>query len=285
MSKKQKLVPGHSLPAEFGKGLMIIRSFSEELHEHEDVMESHRDDWHLFLLQEKGTTMLEVDFEEQVLGPASLLYVHPAQIHRLVRFRDALISSLMINDTNLKPETLRLMEEIRPAGVLKLDEATFSLLSDTASLCIRYSERAHEKLYPALMADSCNTLATLATSQYLALAARSGTDSRHSKLAQAFKTLLEQQFASLHSPSDYAALLHVSTAYLNECVKNATGYPVSHQIQQRIVLEAKRLLYHSGSSVKEIAAALGYDDYSYFIRLFTKAAGMTPLAFRTKNRG
>jgi len=49
-------------------------------------------------------------------------------------------------------------------------------------------------------------------------------------------------------------------------------------------LEAKRLLYHSDQSLKEIAAILGYDDYPYFSRLFTKVAGIAPLNFRHKNR-
>jgi AraC-like DNA-binding protein len=67
-------------------------------------------------------------------------------------------------------------------------------------------------------------------------------------------------------------------------VKAVTGKSVSTHIQLRVVLEAKRLLYHSGRSVKEIAGELGYDDYSYFTRLFTKVVGMTPIAFRDINR-
>jgi YesN/AraC family two-component response regulator len=84
-------------------------------------------------------------------------------------------------------------------------------------------------------------------------------------------------------PADYAEVLNISVAYLNECVKNVTGFSVSHHIQQRIILEAKRLLYHSDNSVKEIAAELGYDDYPYFSRLFVKVAGITALTFRSKN--
>jgi AraC-like DNA-binding protein len=81
----------------------------------------------------------------------------------------------------------------------------------------------------------------------------------------------------------YAGSLNISTPYLNECVKTTTGYSVSWHIQQRVVLEAKRLLYHSDKSIKEIAGELGYDDYSYFTRLFVKVSGLTPVAFRNKN--
>jgi YesN/AraC family two-component response regulator len=43
------------------------------------------------------------------------------------------------------------------------------------------------------------------------------------------------------------------------------------------------LLSYSDKAVKEIATTLGYDDYPYFSRLFTKTTGMTALAFRNKN--
>jgi len=61
-------------------------------------------------------------------------------------------------------------------------------------------------------------------------------------------------------------------------------YSVSHHTQQRIILEAKRLLYHSAKSVKEISFELGYEDYPYFLRLFSKVTGVTPLSFRSTNR-
>ena len=81
-------------------------------------------------------------------------------------------------------------------------------------------------------------------------------------------------------PTEYADTLNISSDYLNECVKNTTGNSVSYQIQQRIILEAKRLLYYSDKSVKEISFELGYDDYPYFSRLFTKVAGITAPDFR-----
>lgn len=94
---------------------------------------------------------------------------------------------------------------------------------------------------------------------------------------------MEHNYTAIKRPADYAQKLNVSTPYLNECVKNATGYSVSHHIHQRVILESKRLLYHSDQSVKEIAARLGYDDYPYFSRLFSKITGMTALTFRNKN--
>lgn len=109
------------------------------------------------------------------------------------------------------------------------------------------------------------------------------TLSRFDLVAKTFKLALEKNFITAKRPADYAQKLNISVHYLNECVKNTTGLPVSYHIQQRVILEAKRLLFHSNKSVKEIAAELGYEDYAYFSRLFNKATGMTALTFRNKN--
>ena len=76
------------------------------------------------------------------------------------------------------------------------------------------------------------------------------------------------------------ALFLTSVPYLNEVIKEQTGYPVSYWIQQEILQEAKRLLYYTPMNSKEIAFSLGYDDYAYFPRFFKKNVGVTPLGFR-----
>jgi AraC-like DNA-binding protein len=108
--------------------------------------------------------------------------------------------------------------------------------------------------------------------------------SRPVQLAQDFKKLLVEHVRTLKSPSAYAAKLNVSETYLNEALKKATGLSVSYWIQQEVILEAKRLLYYSQLNVKEIAHALGYEDHAYFSRLFKKAEGVTPLAFKADYR-
>ena len=111
----------------------------------------------------------------------------------------------------------------------------------------------------------------------------SDNSTRFHIITKEFKLLLERNFILMKRPSNYANALNISTPYLNQCVRNTTGFSVSHHIQQRIILEAKRQLYHSKKSVKEIAFELGYEDYPYFSRLFKKMTGYTALEFRNKN--
>ncbi len=68
----------------------------------------------------------------------------------------------------------------------------------------------------------------------------------------------------MKSPSQYAAALNISPAWLNEVVKETTGFPVSHWIHQEIILEIKRMLYYTGNTVKEIAHLLGMRPYLFY---------------------
>jgi len=289
MPKKSNSIPVNPMIADFGTGIFVGRMTKEDFHLYEqlegfdNIKQSHRDEYHLFFLQEKGTTTIEIDFQKHTIKPGSVIFIHQNQVHRTLSFKNATASIWAMSNENLNAEYLHLLEQIAPAKPLPLKQEAFSIISEAVSLCTKLSERKNEKLYHSLLNGSCNTLIGLVISQYLVQSKPLDKLSRFEIITKAFKELLERNFITAKSPTEYAQQLNISSPYLNECVKNATGHSVSHHIQQRIILEAKRLLYHSDKSVKEIATELGYDDYPYFSRLFTKVAGMTALAFRNKN--
>jgi AraC family transcriptional activator of pobA len=288
MSKKAKSIPINRIADHFDVGIALDRihfNVSEEaiLNATDDAKLAHREDRHSFFLLEKGIVTVEIDFQKFEIKAPSIVYMHPDQVHRILKLENMAASALAINNESLNSEYLKLLENLTPAKPLVLEQEIFSIISETVSLCIKFSKRKNDKLYHSLLKDSCNALVALITSQYLVSTKSTDKLSRFKLIADAFKSELESNFVSIKSPAAYAQKLNISTPYLNECVKNATGYSVSHHILQRVILEAKRLLYHSGKSVKEISSALGYDDFPYFSKLFTKATGMTPLTFRNKN--
>lgn len=281
MRKNSKAIPLNTMTDKFGAGIAIGKASIKDLRTFEEAAHSHRDDYHIIFLQEKGTTPIEIDFQKHEIKPSSVLYIHPGQVHRMTAFENVTLSFLAISNENLHPDYLRLLEDITPAIPLLLPEETFFIISETVSLCIRLSERNHEKLYHSVLKDSSNALVGLVTAQYLSDSKPADNlSSRPDLLTKAFRSALDRDYATIKSPALYAEALNISTNYLNECVKSTTGYSASYHIQQRVILEAKRLLYHSEQSVKEIASELGFDDYPYFSRLFTKVAGMTALTFR-----
>jgi AraC-like DNA-binding protein len=104
-------------------------------------------------------------------------------------------------------------------------------------------------------------------------------DHRHplvERLAQA----IEQHYRSRHAPADYAALLNMTPKALARFARAQFGKTMTELIRERLLIDAKWDLLHTLKPVKEIAAELGFADELYFSRLFKKATGRSPLAFR-----
>jgi AraC-like DNA-binding protein len=72
----------------------------------------------------------------------------------------------------------------------------------------------------------------------------------------------------------------MSERNLNRTIKLILNKTVSDLITDKVILEAKRMLIHTRFTVAQISFDLGYDDNSYFIRLFRKKTGQTPLKFQ-----
>ncbi|MCP2014752.1 AraC family transcriptional activator of pobA [Deinococcus sp. HSC-46F16] len=98
-----------------------------------------------------------------------------------------------------------------------------------------------------------------------------------------FLALLERHFTEWHEVGRYAEALHLSPRTLSRVTHSALGKPAKEVIQDRRVLEARRLLGFTGLSVKEIAARLGYADPFHFSRAFKAATGRSPQAYREED--
>ncbi len=105
------------------------------------------------------------------------------------------------------------------------------------------------------------------------------------QLVARFGELVERRFRGNQAVSEYAAALHVSESRLRTACLAATGQSPIQLINARILLEAKRQLHSTDSPVREIAYALGFEDAAYFTRFFTRRAGASPRAFRTRGPG
>ncbi|MDR6921101.1 MULTISPECIES: AraC family transcriptional regulator [Chryseobacterium] len=95
-----------------------------------------------------------------------------------------------------------------------------------------------------------------------------------------FSRHLEIHFRKKHNVSDYAELLHIAPKTLTHKFKSLRLESPNQFIINRILLEAKRLLFYTDKPVKEIAYNLGYEDPAYFNRLFTQKTGSTPSNFK-----
>ncbi|RJS47816.1 AraC family transcriptional regulator [Nocardioides cavernaquae] len=100
----------------------------------------------------------------------------------------------------------------------------------------------------------------------------------------AFRELLESEHARHHDVAWYAERLGWSPRTLARATKTATGRTPKELIDERVVLEARRLLAHTDLSVARVGEAIGFDDASNFGAWFRLRAGQTPAAFRSAAR-
>jgi AraC family transcriptional regulator, transcriptional activator of pobA len=105
-------------------------------------------------------------------------------------------------------------------------------------------------------------------------------DSKEPFILQKLKDAIEENFKTKHSASEYADLLYISPKALAKITKSRFNKTLSSLINERIIIEAKRELYLTDKTVKEIAYELGYEDEYYFSRFFKTNAEVSPQQYR-----
>jgi AraC family transcriptional activator of pobA len=99
-------------------------------------------------------------------------------------------------------------------------------------------------------------------------------------ILQHLKEAIEKDFKKKHSASDYAEALNISAKALAKITKRYFNKSITELISERIIIEAKRELYLTKKTVKEIAYDLGYEDEHYFSRFFKTNADISPQIYR-----
>lgn len=105
-------------------------------------------------------------------------------------------------------------------------------------------------------------------------------DRREPFILQNLKDAVEQHYHTKHSASDYADLLNISAKALAKITKRYYHKTLTDIIAERIIIEAKRELYLTSKTVKEIAYELGFNDEHYFSRFFKTNADVSPQMYR-----
>ncbi len=95
-----------------------------------------------------------------------------------------------------------------------------------------------------------------------------------------FLKILEDNFRRPLSVEFYAEKLFMSSRNLNLICQKIMNQSVSELIETRKLTEAKNLLINTNKSISEIGFELGYNEKSYFSKVFKKKAGQTPSEFR-----
>lgn len=93
---------------------------------------------------------------------------------------------------------------------------------------------------------------------------------------------IEKHYKQLHQVADYAKLLFVTARQLNSAAQKHVGKHVAQLVQERLLIEAKRLLSFTDRQVGDIADSLGFEDLAHFSKFFKRLTGLSPTEWRQK---
>jgi len=95
-----------------------------------------------------------------------------------------------------------------------------------------------------------------------------------------FINLVDEHYTKGLLVAEYAGLMHISPRTLSDLSAQTLNKTPLLVIQERVILEAQRLLVHSNLNVNQIGFRLGFDDPSYFVKYFKKHTQVSPSEFR-----
>jgi len=282
-----KDIPIHKLADRGTMGLEIKYSGEDgHMAKKLNTMGAHRDDHYIFFLIEKGTGNMMIDFTEIVINANSLYYILPGQVHYSLNSINpqgwfiAVDTSLVPQEYRLVFENQLLLQQPYPLDTSQLENCQ-SLIK---LLHHHFVNHADSAFYVDILRSLLNSFIATVACGYVSMDKHGQKHSRPAQIAHQFKQLLTTNYKTEKRPATYAGMLNISESYLNEALKKVTGFSVSYWITHEIMLEARRLLYYSELNVKQIAHGLGYDDHTYFSRLFKSNIKTTPLGFRSSYR-
>jgi len=284
-SKLKTKIPLYHQSNEAVGGIFIFESSAMERNEQTLKLGTHRDDFFIFFVLTQGRVAMRCDMTTLEVSAPGLMMIKPFQIHSPDEITSDAAGYYISAAPFLIPNTcfqvfqnLKIDQQAQQIGKLQQKE----ILDTVALLQMSFTNKNHNKtqiingLFNALVYHFAN-------SYQLSAIAKSEPKKRSWLISANFKKLIVLH-GFLENPSFFAKKLNISTSHLNDCVNIATGKSVTYSLQSAMVIEAQRLLYYTPYDVKEIAFTLGFEDHTYFSRLFKKITGETPLMFRRKFR-
>ncbi|WP_066631893.1 AraC family transcriptional regulator [Labilibacter marinus] len=252
----------------------------------------HRHDYYTIVVFEKANGSHAIDFKEFPIEDQSIHFVYPGQVHKVINpsrpigwvmnftrefllknnILQELINQVYLYNTYGDSPPLKLSMEEYDRFKNIIQQFSFYIENDTAY--------KYEALGAILKLFFIN-ITTLCSQPKLESNMHS---SGINNLIVNFKNLIEQHYKQLHKVIDYANSLSVSSDYLNKYVKSQTNKSAKEFIQDRLMVEAKRMLLFTEESNKELAYHLGFEEPAHFSNFFKKLAGQTPGSFRTASR-
>lgn len=251
------------------------------------IDDPHRHNYYTVLIINKAKGLHKIDFNNYSLDKRQIYFVAPGQMHQIIEKEKsegyAMIFSCNFLIKNAIPlsfiSSLNLFHNYGQSPPLLPDKEQFNrienFLKQLFSLFHSNTEMKDLSIgaYLKLLLIECNNICEMNPVE-------SDIITSAGNLLRTFKIEVDKNYKKEHSTNFYAGQLNISSDHLNRSIKSKTGKTAKEYIQTRIVIEAKRLLYFSDLSNKEIGFELGFNEPANFSAFFKKHTQFSPSKFK-----
>jgi AraC family transcriptional activator of pobA len=250
----------------------------------------HRALFQLFLVRSGRCDALIDEVATQISAPA-LLAIPPQVVHGF-KFDPISTGTILSVSEPFRQDLLRLtgdifvFENMREAVVRELTNEEVGAIGIARIFNEIVDEMDEVKLgrTTVVAAKILEVFAILARLNALPVVKRLVAPAGESSLFDAFCALVEEHFEKPWSVGDYARSLHTTERTLRRTLRRAADESPLDIIHRRKLIEAKRRLIYTKSSIGQIAYGLGFSDSSHFTNFFVEHARVTPVSFRRSER-
>jgi AraC-like DNA-binding protein len=268
-------------------GVDFIIKTAECVHMPSHMMKPHRHSGYAINLLLEGEIEYFADFKKHTIIAPALMFLSPDQVYQNIcgsMYKKVLISfnkDFLVNDVKGVISCWEYMfsQEVIPVK----DEATLEELQTYVGLM--QEEFNNSKPQKNLVLRNLLNAFIICAARLMNCKTKIvQMDSSQNKIVRQFKTLTDENYLYRTQVAQYADMLYVTPGHLNDLIKSVTGKTAKQIIDEKRIIEAKRLLFWGEHSVKEIAGHLNFEDDGYFNRFFKKRTGQTPALFQKNNR-
>lgn len=242
--------------------------------------------FHYLIAVTEGELRHDVDYVTRTVAPGQWLWVRPGHAQCWHPPGAARGPFILFEPDVLRPDLARILGPLtaheapavlspHPHDAAWLEQTALQLLDEHRALGRRPLD-VHHALRRCLLESLLLRLANSADITPVAAAtAGTGRSDRYGRFVDA----LELHFRELHQAADYAELLGCSVRTLSRAARDTTGKGVRELIDERRLVEARRLLGGARWDARVVAVHLGFSDPANFGRFFRERTGLTPAAF------
>jgi AraC-like DNA-binding protein len=243
-----------------------------------------RPEFHTVYVGLRGTGTHIVDFTPVPLGAGHLTFVARGRVQQFAVDRDVdawmlLFAPELVGGQGDDPlRAPRVLSPTWSSPALAVPAADMRELLALVDLIEAEQARLFDALQEPVLAALLRVLLLRAERM------RAGGQDAVPAALERFFAMLERDHAETRSVDHYARAAGVSPRRLGELLAAQTGKSTKQVIDERVILELKRLLAHTELSVKELAARTGFAEPTNLVKFFRHHTGATPLAFRAAHR-